>query len=205
MTTFARDTYTGTNWQTINSAGADLGGPIVNHPDESGNWYIYANKALCRSAGLVYYSGTPSSADYSVTADITVKSSIGSTGVAGRISTTAKTYYAVYIEQTSNKLVLIKYVNGAITRLGPLSSSSYGIGTHTLTLDLNGTTIRALVGGVEILNQTDSSINAAGKAGIRAPVISDTTTGKHVDNFIAEDASVAATPRSSIVGLIGLG
>lgn len=203
MAKFAEDRYTGTDWQTINAKGADLGGPIVDHPSEDGNWYIYGNRALCRTAGLAYYTGPPSSADYSVSADILVKNSIGSTGVAGRISTTARTYYSAYIEQGTGIVVLMKRVAGAVTSLD-VSAASYGIGTHTLTLDMVGTTIRALIGGVEVCNVTDSSITAAGKAGIRAPVISDTTTGKHLDNFVATDTSTAAAGRSFAIGLIGL-
>lgn len=200
---FVADSYTGIDWQKIVDRGADLGGPIVNHPDESGNWYVYQNQALCRTVGLAYYSGTPSSADYSVSADIVIKSSAGSTGVAGRISTTARTYYGAYIEQTTGIVVLHKWVNGAITSLG-VSAASYGIGTHRLTLDMVGTTIRALIGGVQVVSVVDASITAAGKAGIDAQVISDTTTGKHLDNFEANDTSVAATDRSYVVGLVGL-
>ena len=203
MAVFAADTYGGTDWQTINTAGADLGGPITNHPNESGACYIFANRALWRTAGLVYYGGTPSSADYSVSADIVVKSAIGSTGVAGRISTSAQTYYTAYIEQTSGKVVLAKRVAGAITSLD-VSTATYGVATWALTLDMVGTTIRAMVNGVEVCNVIDASIAAAGKAGIRAPVISDTTTGKHLDNFVATDTSTPPSPRSYVVGLIGL-
>ncbi len=200
---FVSDTFAGTNWQTINTAGADTGGPITNHPNESGNWYVYGNKALCRTAGLCYYGGTPASADYYVEATITVKSSIGSTGLAGRVSTTARTYYTAYIEQGSGYVVLAKRVNGAVTSLG-VSPSTYGIGDHVLRLDMVGTTIRALVGGVQVVSVVDASITAAGKAGIRAPVISDANTGKHLDNFTAADTSVAAVGRSYVVGIVGL-
>ncbi len=203
MATFASDTYTGVDWITIQASGATLGGPIVDHPNEDGNWYVYGNRALCRTAGLAYYSGPPASADYAVQATITIKSSIGSTGVAGRISTTAQTYYTAYIEQSTGKVVLAKRINGAITTLG-VSTSTYGIGTHVLALDMVGTTIRALVGGVQVVSVTDSSITAAGKAGIRAPVISNLDTGKHLDDFIATDTSVAATGRSYAIGMVGL-
>lgn len=197
MSVFASDTYTGTDWITINAKGAILGGPIVDHPNEDGAWYIYGNRALCRTAGLCYYAGTPASADYSVSADIVIKSSAGSTGVAGRISTTQRTYYTAYIEQTTGIVVLAKRVNGAITGLG-VSDDSFGVGTHRLTLDMVGTTIRALIDGVEVVSVTDASITAAGKAGIRAPVISDTTTGKHLDNFVATDTS---TPPAAAAGM----
>lgn len=201
--TFGQAAFTGVDWTTLTSTSPSMGGPWVQHPDEPGNWYLFGNRALCRTAGMVYLSATPGAADYSVSADILIKNSVGSTGVAGRISTTARTYYTAYIEQTTGIVVLAKRVSGAITSLD-VSSGSYGVGTHTLTLDMVGTTIRALIGGVEVCSVTDSSITAAGKAGIRAPVISDTTTGKHLDNFIAIDTSTAATARSFALGMIGL-
>jgi hypothetical protein len=203
MAIFARSYFTGTNWQTINAIGASVGGPIYDHVDEDGAWYVFENRALCRTPGMCYWMGTPASADYSVTATITIKSSIGSTGVAGRISTSARTYYTAYFENGSNQLVLAKRVSGSISTLGT-SGVNHGTGTHTLTLDMVGTTIRALIGGVQFLSVTDSAITAAGKAGIRAPVTSDTSTGKHLDNFVAEDTSTPAVGRSSVVGLIGL-
>jgi len=205
MVVFAQSEFTGVNWQLMKTISPTKGGPIIDHPDENGSWYIYANRGLCRTAGMSYWSGTPASADYTVQATINIKSTIGSTGVAGRISTTARTYYTAYIEQTTGKVVLAKRVAGTITSLG-VSASGYGIGNHILALDMVGTTIRALVGGVQVVtfSDTTNNITAAGKAGIRAPVISDTATGKHIDNFIATDTSVASIGRSYVVGLIGL-
>jgi len=202
MATFAQSEFSGTDWKSLTTITPTKGGPIVDHPNEDGNWYLYANRALCRTAGLSYWSGTPASADYAVQATITVKSTIGSTGVAGRISTTARTYYTAYIEQTTGKVVLAKRVNGAVTSLG-VSAGSYGIGDHVLTLDMVGTTIRGLIGGVQVVSVVDSSITAAGKAGIRAPVISDTATGKHLDTFTATDTSVAPVGRSYAIGFVG--
>ncbi len=202
-TIFAQSEFSGTDWAPLTSISPTKGGPVVNHPNESGSWYLYGNRALCRTAGLVYWSGTPASADYSVTADIIIKSSIGSTGVAGRISTTERTYYTAYIDQTTAKVVLAKRVAGTITTLN-VSAGTYGIGTWSLTLDMVGTTIRALVGGTAVVTVTDASITAAGKAGIRAPVVSDAATGKHVDTFVATDTSVAPAGRSYLIGFVGL-
>lgn len=199
---FAQASFTGVDWTPLVATSPVKGGPWVQHPNEPGNWYLYQNRALCRTAGLAYLDGPPGAADYFISVDIIIKSAIGSTGVAGRISTSAQTYYTAYIEQTSGKVVLAKRVAGAITSLG-VSTATYGVGTWTLTLDMVGTTIRALINGVQVVSVTDSSIAAAGKAGIRAPVISDTTTGKHLDNFVATDTSTPPSPRSYVVGIIG--
>jgi hypothetical protein len=191
------DSMAGVNWTPFTSHTIDQGGPATNHPSESGAWYIYGGKALCRTPGLVYYDGTPLSANYTVYADVYILTSTGSTGVAGRISTTAQTYYTAYFEKTTNKVVLAKRVNGAITTLG-VTSAVYS-GYHYLELDMNGTTIRALVDGVQVLSVTDSSITAAGKGGIRAPVVSDYNTGKHIGYFEIYDATSGSGARSFVV------
>jgi predicted ThiF/HesA family dinucleotide-utilizing enzyme len=151
---------------------------------------------------LVYYQANPANANYKVEASIVVLTSDSSSGVAGRIDTSDRTYYTAYIEATTNKVILAKRVAGVITSLG-VSAAAYGVGTHLLALDMNGTTIRALIGGVQVLSVTDSSITAAGKGGIRGVTTSDVGIGKHIDNVKVYDALVASSPKSYAV-LVGL-
>lgn len=203
MTDYVIDSCTGTAWQTFASHTVNLGGPATQHPNESGAMYVVSNRAVCRSApSLYYYGAIPASANYKVDADIVVLTSDGSSGVCGRVSTSAHTYYTAYIEQTTNKVVLAKRVAGTITSLG-VSTGSFSSDTYKLTLDMNGSTIRALVDGVQVLSVTDSAITAVGRGGIRAPVVSDTSIGKHIDNVKVYDATVSAVTKSygMIIGL----
>jgi hypothetical protein len=205
-TTYGSDLFTGTNWQTLQSHTANAGGPWVKHATAGGNWYIYGNRALCRTAGIAYLSGvSPASADYTVKADLRVFGGSGDTGVAGRINTGNSTFYYLYAKG-STELVLAKMVSGAITSLDYyILGGLWDAGsTYTIELEMDGTDIKGYLDGVERVGVVDSSITSTGKGGIRAPVISDTTTGKHLDNFSIFDATVAAIGRSSVVGLIGL-
>lgn len=203
MTDYVIDPCTGTSWQPFTAHTPTLGGPCVNHPDETGDFYCVSNRAVCRSApALVYYQANPANANYKVEASIVVLTSDSSSGVAGRIDTSDRTYYTAYIEATTNKVILAKRVAGVITSLG-VSAAAYGVGTHLLALDMNGTTIRALIGGVQVLSVTDSSITAAGKGGIRGVTTSDVGIGKHIDNVKVYDALVASSPKSYAV-LVGL-
>jgi hypothetical protein len=206
MSVFAEATFTGTNWQILTATTPVIGGPWVQHPVDRGNFYIYGNRALCRTGGTNYISGTPASADYTVQVDVRVFSAIGNSGVVGRVNTGAKTFYGLYIHANNNELVLYKHVGGAVTTLDVFVSAGFfdAGSTYTIELEMIGTAIKGYVDGVERCSATDSAITAAGKAGIRCPSISDTTTGKHLDNFIATDGSAAASPRSYVVGMIGL-
>ena len=211
MATYARDTYSaGTGWRgALSSHNPEQGGPIVSHPTAGGLFYLVNNRAVCRSAdsgkGVMYYSGPPASADYTVQADITIFSATGAVGIVGRCNTTASTFYYTYIHNNNGELVLAKMVGGAITSLDTFNSPGFfeAGSTYTVELIMVGTSITVDVDGVNRCSATDSAITAAGRGGIRGINISDTSTGKHIDNFAVTDASVAATGRSYAV-LVGL-
>ncbi len=194
MADFGRDLFTGTNWAVVSGRSPDMGGPWVQHPSNPGQYYIVDNRAVCRTAGTYYISGTPDSANYRVEADIVVQTAIGQTGIAGRIATGAYTMYYAYINTNNTELVLAKWVNGSVTSLGVWFSTFSTGTTYRLALDMQGTTIRALVNGTERISVTDSSITAAGKAGMRCPSVSDRYTGKVIDNFLAFDGSTPPPP-----------
>jgi hypothetical protein len=204
MAVVVSDAMTGSNWQDLNERSGAVGASWTYHPQTPlTRWYIYGNKVHCGVAGAAYASGVPASADYTVSCDYTVYTDIASISICGRMSTSADTMYYVYY--LNNELVLVKRVAGAITTLGtwPTTLSTGGT-TYQLELDMSGTTIRALLNGVERISVTDGDITAAGRAGVRSAGSNDSGTGKHIDNFLVEDASVAASPRSYAVGLLGL-
>ena len=207
MTDYALDTYTDTDWKPLVSHAPTLGGPIVKHPTGGGDWYTVGGRALCRAPGVNYYNATPASADYTVQADIRILSSIGSAGVVGRVNPGTGTWYHAYLAPGNDELVLAKWVGGYASNI----ESKFGMGfssnaTYTLALEMIGTALNVYINGVLEIDNTDSSITAAGKGGIRAGVISDTGTGKHIDNFRIYDTTtppVAPAGRSfgRIIGL----
>lgn len=208
MTDYAVDTYTDTNWQLLTSHAPSSGGPIVKHPTAGGNCYTVNGRAIFRSPGVNYYSATPASADYTVSADVVIFSSIGSAGVVGRCNTGSSTFYHAYINQGNDELALVKWVAGAPANIESkfgmgFSASASGV-TYTLALVMTGTALDVYVNGVKEIDNTDSAITAAGKGGIRAGIISDTYTGKHIDNFRLYDATTPSTPNRSSVIISGL-
>lgn len=198
MTTFASDAFGGT-------AGTELSAYSANWSKVAGA----TGDAVITAAGRVRASSTtaviyghataPASADYSVQADVHFASSAGAprAGVVGRADASAASYYQFGLQETSGSvegLTLDKVVSGTATQLGRDTTISY-TAPNTCKLDMSGSTIKGIWNGVEKFSVTDTSISAAGKAGLRfintgSP--SDSTT-YHLDNWIAEEAGGAPT------------
>lgn len=209
MGVFVRDTMTGTNWTDLHLRTGELGATWTRHPDVNGGssrWYLYGGRVHSGVWGTMYASGTPASADYDVTCTYRVYTTVSTLnlGICVRMSTTEDTYYSMYYQ--AGELVLIKRVDGVTSpALDYYIGSLTGGGTdYTFKLETIGTAIKGYVNGIERVSATDSSITAAGKAGLRSLASNDAATGNHIDNFVATDTSIAATGRSYSLGLIGL-
>ena len=202
MATFVADRMDAPrNWTDLNERVGQIGAAWTYHSaTPATRWYLYGGKVHCGVIGAAYASGVPASADYDVECDYTVYTDIGSVSIAGRMSTTALTFYYVYYG--GGYLNLIKSVAGVLTNLGsePMAWS----GTKHLTLSMRGTALTVSVDGVETISATDGDIPGPGRAGVRAGGVNDKETGKHIDNFLATDLSVAARPTARVVGLVGI-
>ncbi|MDQ1653832.1 MAG: hypothetical protein QOI35_3032, partial [Cryptosporangiaceae bacterium] len=161
-----------------------------------------ANRVRTNHTGeWVYYaSATPASADYSVSADILVKSNIDDTiGVIGRLDSTdsSGTYYeAEYAGGSNTMWSIYKRVGGSYTSLGSYSQTLTVGHTYHLVLSMVGTSITASVDGVQRISATSSSISAAGKSGLLlgysgSGASATNTTGYHLDNFSVDAAAAA--------------
>ena len=215
MATIALDGFTDSNWKYLTNHSGSVGATWTQHSASSGygRWYIYGNRTHHGSAlaggasyySLVYASGVPDSADYSVVADFVLYSNVPSLnlGIAGRISTSADTYYGLYYQD--GELVLIKRVAGVTTTLGTWASAlSYGGTTYRVRLEMTGTAITAYVDDVARISVTDGDITAAGRAGLRAVSAANPSEGINIDNFWVYDAVTAARPTTQVAGIIGL-
>jgi hypothetical protein len=144
MADIAVDPMTDTAWKPLTLHTPTMGGPIVKHPAGTGSWYIVNNRALCRTFGPVYYSGVPASADYTVEATVRIYTTVTSPanlnlGIAGRMSTSADTYYALYYQ--AGETVLMKRVAGVTTSLDVWTTTLTGGGTdYTFALVYDSTT-----------------------------------------------------------------
>lgn len=209
MTNYVIDSMTGTNWQDLNTRTGELGATWTKHPSTpSTRWYIYANRVHCGVFGNMYASGVPASSDYTVEWTNRIYTTVTSPsnlnlGGAGRMSTSADTYYMLYYQ--AGELILAKRVTGTTTTLDAWISTLTGGGTdYTFALEMNGTAIKGYVNGVQRVSATDSDITAVGRAGIRSNGINDATTGNHIDNFRVYDATTPPTGRSYVIGLVGI-
>jgi len=144
--------------------------------------------------GTLYYaSAQPASPDYTVEADVYVRSNLTSdmAGVVGRLDTSSAngTYYLARYEQAAQKWILYKRLNGSWDWLGESTVQALTpLTTYRLALDMTGTTIRLLVDGAVRVSATDAGISGAGRGGVSfgfgaAATTVTNTDGLHVDNF----------------------
>lgn len=208
MADLALDTFSsGSNWDDINERTGEYGATWTYHPLFSPRWYLYGGRVHCGVAGLVFASAVPSTADYTVEATVRILSTVTSPtnlnlGLAGRMSTSADTYYMLYYQ--AGETVLAKRVAGVTTSLDAWISTLSTATNYTFALEMIGTAIKGYVNGVERVSATDSAITAAGCGGLRSNGFNDAGTGNHIDNFRIYDATTAPARRSYAVGVLGL-
>ncbi len=194
MAQFASDTFTGTDGTALQAYSADW----TRHTSYSVNSVIIGNRAICLASGgsAYWHSGSPASADYSVSCDIYVAEyspSFSYAGVIGRSSTAANTFYHAR-HGVGAGWQLYRAVAGAFTLLGSAAGPLTAGSTYALKLDMSGSTIKMFVDGVALATANDTQITAAGKPGIRFSNNSAIlgTDGLHLDNFSADEAGAGA-------------
>jgi hypothetical protein len=174
----------GASWTRYGTSTAGTDGTFTNE------------NRLRRDAGgaaMYYASGVPSSGDYSVQADVHIKSVLSSDAIAviGRASTTADTYYlGRYISNGATaQWEILRVVNAAATAVGtPSPATLNGGSTYSVRLEMTGLTIRLLVNGAVVVSGTDTGgFTTAGRGGVRfgfggSTGIPTDTAGFHLDN-----------------------
>lgn len=141
-----------------------------------------AVKVKAGSASSCYFYNSASSANSSVYADM-IKPDNSSTacGVCGRLSSSANTMYLARLNLAA--VELYKAVAGTFTLLGTVAHGMTNGVAAEVRLTMSGTTIKALVAGVEKISVTDSAVSAAGFSGIRINANSTISA----DNFNCTD------------------
>ena len=198
MAQFASASFTGTAGDTLPAADANWT-KHANSPAGANIIISDANRGRgdAVNANFYYHAGTPASPDYSVSATLFAKEANGGNmgiGVTGRNSTTATTHYlAWYYGAATDRWELYKVVAGAATLLGSSAQALTDETGYQVELRMVGTTIGLYANGssTPTISVTDSSITAAGKAGLRANQEAGSvgnTVGLHIDDFSADDA-----------------
>lgn len=197
MAEFASDTFTGTEGDLLDAYSANW----TKHTAGSATTAEIASgrvRGTASGAAMYYHSGSPANADYSVLADVYEASdpTAYAVGVVGRVDTTAVTGYMARHARTTASSTdawqLYKFVAGTFTQLGSNSTDAITTGTSAqVELRMEGTTIALYKRGeaTATISVTDSSVTAAGKAGIRLGFSGSNTpsatTLYHLDNFSA--------------------
>ena len=201
MANFAYDSMSGAMWQNLTDTSRTGGANWQSHPSSFGVFRIFEDRAYCEVAGAVYHKATPPSADYAVQAEYYQYTNPGTVGIAGRMSTSAVSYYMAY--HAGSTIVLAKMVSGTLTIIDT-AAKPWVAGNHTLRLEMVGTALGVYWDGAEAITATDGSITAAGKAGIRSGAPNDAHIGKHTDNWLAFDDTTLTISRTQVIGVVGI-
>ena len=207
------DSFAGTSGALLSARAGETGATWTKQGTIAGSTAdaVISNEGRVRKNGTTYGamytpSGLPSTANYSVTTDIVVKSVLANdvAGVVGRVDTTNTngTFYVARYEQATSVFLIHRVVNGTYTYLGGYNLTAVAGSTYRLSLDMNGSTIRLILNGVERVSVVDTGgITAAGRAGFMlghaytTQAINTTvtdTTGMHLDNFLVLPSALDA-------------
>jgi hypothetical protein len=198
--TGSTDTFAGSTGATLQSRAGEVGATWTKH---SGVDAVITAGARVRKLGDLsgasnyYTSVTPASPDYTVKADVFVASAVANDviGVVGRVNPANGTYYLARYEASNSSWTLFSVVNDSWVWLGGYYQPLTAGASYNLSLDLDGSTIRLLVDGVERVSVVNSAITAAGRGGVAfggsgSGTTITNTTGMHLDNFsIVPDAT----------------
>ena len=178
-------------------------------PGATASSYVSSSlgSAYCETTGTQgnFASGSPASADYIVEADIKYITGVdgGYVGIVGRADTSNITFYHVRYHDVLREFQLYKSINNIFTLLGTYAQILTAGTEYNLKLGLNGSTITVRIDDVLRIPATDSTITAAGKAGIRFNITSSTNKyHPRLDNYKATDISSTLSPISGSFGAV---
>jgi len=129
-----------------------------------------------------------------------VFASVGEPGLLGRASD-ASNFYLFQKSDTALVFKLWKKVAGTYTELGSYSENILDV---VLKLSMNGSTIKAFVGGTERISVTDTSLTAEGDFGMYSY---NAVAQLHEwdDYFVYDFAAAATGPPVGSLALLGVG
>ncbi|HSZ56643.1 MAG TPA: SGNH/GDSL hydrolase family protein [Tepidisphaeraceae bacterium] len=199
---FTSDSFTDTAGTLLETHTGETGAAWTRNPAfSSGSAAITAAGRLRgNSSGfaLYYSSGVPASADYDVEADLFIASASDTTGLLGRQSTSAATYYLFDYEFATGQWRLYTVVNGATLNTAVFAQTLIVGQTYHVRLSMRGSAIACFVNGTQIISLADSNITAAGRAGVLFGNLDTDSTGTQIDNFTAAVPSSIAVTDSNL-------
>jgi hypothetical protein len=201
------DNFTDTDGTLLQSHSSDSGHSWTKHSSSNADAQVETNRARGQGAagGSVksryYASWVPASADYDVEGDFNLIGSPSSDdgAVCGRMDTSAETYYMARYGTFGFDWSLRKNVAGTQTTIGSAySSDDPGAGSPvTVKLAMSGTTLQVTIAGTLRINQTDSAISSAGRAGLHWNPINSRNT-VHIDAIRTAEAGGGSTVTATL-------
>lgn len=187
------DDFVGTNGADLNTLPGWSRHPTATTQSIAltGTKRVYSNVASGRA--IYINSWVPPSANYVVSSLTNYQSSIFSTqyGLCGRLDPSAFTcYLLLWDDGTPTTFDLYKVVAGSGTFLTGATTAVVPGTSRLIQLTMNGSTISAQYNGVTICSTTDTSITAAGFAGLSTQNQMTATTGMQGGAFYAGDGLV---------------
>lgn len=188
-TVFVRDTMTGADATLLTAHTGELGATWTIAPTSTQTMQLISNRVRgSASSALFYASGVPPTANYEISADVTVitNNASGAFGVMGRIDTAVDTKYTFRYTSSNNLWELSRSVNGVGFSFGTTGAFPLVSGTHRFTLRMAGDQISGIMDGAVVLGPvTDANITLAGRAGIYTAGAGGDAVGFHLDNYVA--------------------
>lgn len=187
MAQFGNDTFSDeTSNVNLTTHTADDGGTwtavsgTINIAYTSGTAYQAGS-----GSSLYTHSGTPANANYTVSHDLKVLTTLaGAAGPAARVTDSSNYYFARYYGTGGLEWQLYKIVSGSATLLDNTAETLSTSTTYALVFTVDGTSLELTSDTVSKLSATDGSLSSAGSAGIR---FFSTGTGLRIDNYSADD------------------
>lgn len=191
---FVNDTFTEGSDTVLGSHTGELGATWTQHPSYQPNAVTIdaaTDEAYLTADPAAYYaSGVPPSADYCVEGVIKVTSVVSAnTAITWRVDTAANTKMIFQLNNGTGWRMR-KIVAGTQTTIGSEDTTTNipTVGqTRTMKACSSGNTHTAYINGVQLgtVGGTDSSVTAAGRAGVRFVGLGSVSTGYHIESFRA--------------------
>ncbi|HXG72832.1 MAG TPA: hypothetical protein VNJ04_19730 [Gemmatimonadaceae bacterium] len=207
---FVDDTFTAIDGTLITSRSGETGATWTTHPSPSGQQTISANRARASTAGALYASGVPDTAEYDVEANYHFLTDLNGQSIIGRLSTAAFTGYL--FRYSGGAWSFYSVLNGTFTTLSVINAALIAGQTYAIKLEIRDASKKTYVDGVQVNSSTSNTITDAGRVGLREHTgATSATTGKHIDRIWATNlvtaashpltATVAATSASAATAL----
>jgi hypothetical protein len=172
---FVEDSFEDSPGTLLQSHTGETGATWTLHPTSAGNAQFSSTGSEVESGAQAVYmaSGLPPGADYRVAAHMyfhtTSSGGVTYTFVTGRMDEASLTMYMFgFVYSGVNRWELKKFVNGTETLLASSTEGLPSPGDSPLVdLQMEGSTIRGVVDGIDIVSATDTDITATGRAGLR--------------------------------------